>query len=78
VTGWTLTLEVALLTLGVAREGRLRFLLLQRVEDLPVRDVADLEVLFDQLAILVAHSALPIRHHSIAGVVCLAYVAVDA
>lgn len=73
-----LTLEVAFLRLGIAREGRLRFLLLQRVEDLSVGDVADLEVLLDQLAVLVADTALSIRHHGVAGIVGLADVAVDA
>jgi hypothetical protein len=76
---WTRpTLEVTLLSLGVAREGRLRLLLLQGIQDLSVRDVADLEVLLDQLPILVAHSAFLIWHHSIAGIVRLANIAVDA
>jgi hypothetical protein len=73
-----LTLEVALFGLSIAGEGRLRFLLLQSVKDLSVRDVADLEVLFDQLTILIAHSPLFIRHHGVAGIVRLANVAVDS
>ena len=73
-----LTLEITLFCLGVARESRLRLLVLQCIEDLPVRDVAYLEVLLDQLAILVAHTALAIWHHSITSVVRRAHVAVDA
>jgi hypothetical protein len=73
-----LTLKVALLRLGVARKGRLRFLVFQRVEDLPVGDVADLEVLLDQLTVLVADTALAVRHHGVAGIVSLADIAVDA
>jgi hypothetical protein len=76
--GVKLTLEIAFLRLGVAREGRLGFLVLECVEDLPVGDVADLEVLLDQLAVLVADSAFAIRHHGVAGIVGLADIAVDA
>lgn len=72
-----LTLEVALFCFRVAREGPLRFLVLELIEDLPVGDIAHLEVLLDQLAFLVAHAALPIGHHSIASVVCFADVAVE-
>lgn len=73
-----LTLEVALFCLGVARKGGLWLLVFQLVENLPVRDVADLEVLLDQLAVLVAHAALAVGHQSIAGTVGLADIAVDA
>jgi hypothetical protein len=73
-----LTLEIALLCLGVTREGRLRLLVLQLVQDLLVRDVTDLEVFLDQSAILVADAAFAFRHHGVAGVIRLAYIAVDA
>lgn len=72
------TLEVALVGLGVAGKGGLGLLVLELVEDLPVGDVTHLEVLLDQLAVLVAHSALAIGHQRVAGVVGLADIAVDA
>ena len=73
-----LALEIALFRLCIAGEGGLRLLLLQLVENLLVGDVADLEVLLDQLAVLVADSAFAIRHHGVAGIVGLADIAVDA
>jgi hypothetical protein len=73
-----LTLKIALCRLLVTGERGLRFLVLELVENLPVCDVAHLKVLLDQLAVLVAHTTLSVWDHSIAGVVRLADVAVDA
>jgi hypothetical protein len=53
-------------------------LLFELVEDLAVRDVAHLVVLSDELALLVAHTILPVGHHGVAGGVCLADIGVDA
>lgn len=72
-----LTLKVTLFGLGVARKSGLGLLLLQSIEDLSVGNVTDLEVFLDQLAVLVADSALTIRHHGVASIVGLADVAVD-
>jgi hypothetical protein len=71
-----LTLEVALFAVGVAGEGGLRLLLLERIEDLAVGDVAHLEVLIDDQTLAITDATLALRHHGIAGVVCLARVAV--
>jgi hypothetical protein len=71
-------LEVALARLLVAREGRLRLLVLELVEDLAVRDVTHLEVLMHELAVLEANTALAIGHQSITGLIGLAHIAVDA
>jgi hypothetical protein len=76
--GSGLTLEVALFCLGVARESCLRLLLLQLIQDLLVRDVADLEVLLHQLPILVADATFAFRHHSVTSVICLTDIAIDA
>lgn len=73
-----LTLEVAFVRLSIAREGRLRLLVLQLVQDLLVCDVADLEVLLDQLSILVAYATFAFGHHGVAGVIRLAHIAVNA
>lgn len=73
-----LTLEVALVGLGIAGKRSLGLLVLQRVENLPVGDVAHLEVLLDKLAILVADAALAIRHHGATSVVCFANIAIDS
>lgn len=73
-----LTLKVALVGLGVAREGGLGLLVLELVEDLPVGDVAHLVVLLDQLAFLEADATLALGHHGVAGLVRLADIAVDA
>ena len=48
------------------------------VEDLLVRDVADLVVLLDEGAVGVADATLLLGHHGVARVVRLAHVAVDA
>lgn len=72
------TLKVTVLGFGIAREGGLRLLVLQGIEDLSVGDVADLEVLLDQLASLVAHSALVVWHHGVASIVGLTDITVDA
>jgi hypothetical protein len=73
-----LTLEVALFGLGITRESRLWLLLLQLIQDLFVGDIADLEVLLDQLPILVADATFAVGHHGVAGIVCLTDIAVDA
>lgn len=72
------TLKVALATLLGAGEGRLRLLLLELIQDLPVRDVTHLEVLIDQLSLLVAHTALAFGHERVACLVRLAHIAVYA
>ena len=54
------------------------FLLFQLVQYLLVCNIANLEVLLDELAMLVADSTFAIWHPSIAGVIGLAYIAVDA
>jgi hypothetical protein len=71
-------LEVALLRLSIAREGRLRFLVLELVQDLAIRDVANLVVFLYETAITIAYAIFTLRHQSIAYIVCHAYVAVDA
>jgi hypothetical protein len=76
--GCGLTLKIALFCLGVTRESCLRLLVLQLIQNLLVRDIADLEVLLDQLPILVADATLAFRHHSVASIVCSTDVAVDA
>jgi hypothetical protein len=71
-------LEVALFGFLIAGEGRLRLLVLELVKNLSVGDVAHLVVLLDKLSVFVAHAIFALGHHSIAGVVCFADVAVDA
>lgn len=76
-------LEVAGSVLFVARECSLRFLLLKLVENLAVCNITDLIVLSYQLALGVANATLSYaiivwRHHGIACVIGLAYIAVDA
>lgn len=70
-------LEVAGSLVGIAAECGLWLLLLQLIQDLPVRNVAHLVVLFDHQAPLVAHSTLTVRHHGIAPLIGGAYIAVD-
>lgn len=74
-SGW-LTLKVTFFRLRITRKGCLGLLLLELVEDFPVRNIAHLEVLLDELSLLEAHASLPIRHHRIASVVRLAHIAV--
>lgn len=76
--GLDLTLEIALFCFSITRECRLRLLVLQLIQDLLVRDIADLEVLFDQLPVLVADATLAFRHHGVTSVICLTDIAVDA
>jgi hypothetical protein len=73
-----LTLKVALSTLLFTRERRLWFLLLERISDLSVRDVADLVVFVHKLSLLVANTTFFLRHQSIASLIGLANIAVDA
>lgn len=56
----------------------MRLLFLELVEDLAIGDVADLVVLVDDQTLTIADAALALRHHGIAGVICLADVAVYA
>lgn len=71
------TLEVACgLVLGTGKGG-LRALLAQQAANLLVGDVADLVVGLDDLAVLVADTAVAGGHERIASLVFGAYVAVD-
>lgn len=72
------TLEVTLFAVSVAGESGLRLLLLELVEDLAVRDVADLVVFIDDQALAITDTALTLRHHGVTSIVCLADVAVYA
>jgi hypothetical protein len=71
-------LEVAFGRLFVTREGRLRLLVLELVENLAVRNVTHLEILLDELAILEADAAFVVRKQDIASLVGLAHITVDA
>ena len=71
-----LTLKVALSAISIAGEGGLGFLILQSVENLAVCDVAHLVILVDDGTLAVAHTIFSFWHHGIAGVVCLADIAV--
>lgn len=73
-----LTLEVALFSLGVAREGGLWLLLLQLIENLAVCDIAHLVVLIHQQTLPVADSIHSLGHHGAACIVRLADIAVYA
>jgi hypothetical protein len=73
---WRHTLEIALFAVGIAGEGGLGFLLLELIEDLAVGDVAHLVVLIDYQALTITDATLALRHHGVAGVICLADVAV--
>jgi hypothetical protein len=70
------TLEGALFAVGVAGEGGLGLLLLELIENLAVGDVAHLVVLIDDQALAVTDATLALGHHGVAGVVCLANIAV--
>lgn len=54
----------------------MRFLLLELVKNLAIGDVAHLVVLVDDQALTITDATLALRHHGVAGVVCLADVAV--
>jgi hypothetical protein len=71
-------LEIALGSLLVAGKGGLGLLVLELIEDLPVCNVAHLEVLLDELAVLVANTTLAVWHHGVACVVRFADIAIDA
>jgi hypothetical protein len=64
--------------LGIAGERDLRDLSAQQTPDVLVGDVADLVVLLDHLASLVAYSAVTSRHESVTRLVFGTDVAVDA
>ena len=70
-------LKVAFRPLGVATKGRLWFLLLQHITNLSVGDIANLEVFLLYHAFSITHAILLARHHSVAGIVSFADVAVD-
>lgn len=74
----TLTLEITLFPFGITTERSLRFLLLELIQDLPVRNVAYLMVLLDDHALPEAHAVTALGHHGIAREVRLAHIAVDA
>lgn len=63
------TLEIAGLVLLLASECDLWLLLSKQIGDLSVGDFADLIVVFDEFAILVADTAASSVHQSIAGLV---------
>jgi len=73
-----LTLEVTLCRLILTREGRLRLLWLDGIQDLPIRDITHLEVLLLHQALLVTHSVLPLWHQRITCIICLADIAIYA
>jgi hypothetical protein len=64
------------LPIGIARKGSLGLLLLERVENLAVGDVAHLEVLIDDQTFAITDATLSLRHHGITSVIRLAHVAV--
>ena len=70
------TLEVALFAVGVAGEGGLGLLLLELVKNFAVGDVAHLVVLVDDQTLAITDATLALGHHGVAGVICLADVAV--
>lgn len=77
------TLEVTCGIILITRESSLGFLFLKLIEDLAVRDIADLVVLLDELALLEAnatfsHTVLVLGHHSVTRLIGGAYIAVDA
>jgi hypothetical protein len=72
------TLEIAVFCILITGKCYLWLLLLQQVQDFPVRDIAYLIIFLDNLALFVANTALFIRHHSIACFIGLANIAVDA
>ena len=71
-------MEVTLLGLGIAGESGLRLLVLQRVQDLAVRNVAHLVVLLDDKTLAVAHAIDAFGHQGIASLVGGADIAIDA
>jgi hypothetical protein len=73
-----LTLEVAGLVLPLAGECNLRPSLSKEILDLGIRDVAELVVAVDHIAILVAYAAIAGLHQGVTGFVRRAEVAVDA
>lgn len=54
----------------------MRLLLLECVENLAVRNVADLVVLIDDQTLAVTDATIALGHHGVTGFVCLADVAV--
>lgn len=70
------TLKVALFALSIAGESSLRLLFLELVEDLAIRDVADLIVFIDDQTLAITDTALAFGHHGITSIVCLADIAV--
>jgi len=71
-----LTLEVTLGRLILTRERRLRPLWLDRIKNLPIRDITHLKVLLLYQALLIAHSVLPLWHERITRIIRLADIAV--
>lgn len=71
-----LTLKVAFFRLSIAGKGRLRLLLLELVQYLPVGNVAHLEVLFDHKTLPVANTVDAFRHQGVTSKVVLAHIAV--
>ena len=61
----------------VAGERDLWFLVFELIDDLAVRHIAHLVVLFDQLGFLEAHAPSLLRHECIAGLIRLADIAVE-
>jgi hypothetical protein len=71
-------LKVAFLLFRVTREGGLRLLVLELVENLLVRNVTHLVVLLHQLPVLETHSTLATWYQRITRLIRLADIAVDA
>jgi hypothetical protein len=74
----TLTLEIACIIFSVAGKCNLRSPPIQNFNNLNVRDIAHLMILFYYLAILIADSSFILGHQSIAGLVIRANIAIDA
>jgi len=72
----SLTLKVTFSRLILAAERRLRYLWLNRIQNLPIRNVAHLKVLLLYQALLVTHPILAFWCECIACIICLANIAV--
>lgn len=72
-----LTLEVTSFIFGFARKRHLWLLVLQLIQNLSIRDIAHLVVLIHNNPLLVADTTFAFGHECIAGLIRLAYIAVD-
>ena len=74
-----LTLEIASIVFRIASEGNLWPSTIQNLNNLDICNVAHLVVLSDNLAILIAHSALfSFRHQGITGFVICTHITIYA